>query len=172
MIPKIKKILYASDLSTNSLYAFRYAVNSAESHKAKLIILHVFEQLSTNIASLASAYLSPEQRDKLLNEKFEYTLEQIKGRLKTFCDRELKNEPELMELIDAIEVKEGFAAEEILQTAEKLGCDAIVMGSHGKGILHNTFLGSTSKQVLRRSRLPVFIIPIPKGEIDVSVQDD
>jgi nucleotide-binding universal stress UspA family protein len=172
MIPKIKKILYATDLSSNSLYAFRYAVNSAEKHNAKMVILHVFEQISTNIASLASAYISPEQRDKIFNEKFEYTSEQIKRRLKTFCDRELKKEPDLMKIIDAIEVKEGFAAEEILQTAEKLDCDAIVMGSHGKGILHNTFLGSTSKQVLRRTRLPVFIIPIPKGQIDISFQDE
>jgi len=83
-----------------------------------------------------------------------------------------KKEPDLMKIIDAIDVKEGFAAEEILQTAEKLDCDAIVMGSHGKGILHNTFLGSTSKQVLRRTRLPVFNIPIPKGQIDISFQDE
>jgi len=29
MIPRIKKILYATDLTKNSAYAFRYAVNSA-----------------------------------------------------------------------------------------------------------------------------------------------
>ena len=40
MIPKIKKILYATDLSENSAYAFRYAVNSAKQHNAELVILH------------------------------------------------------------------------------------------------------------------------------------
>ena len=44
-----------------------------------------------------------------------------------------------------------------------LDCDAIVMGNHGKGIISQTFLGSVSKQVLRRTRKPVFIIPLPKN---------
>ena len=43
MIPNINKILYATDLSDNSAYAFRYAINSALKHDAAIIILHVFE---------------------------------------------------------------------------------------------------------------------------------
>jgi hypothetical protein len=43
MIPKIKNILYATDLSKNSAYAFRYAINSAEHHGANIHILHVWE---------------------------------------------------------------------------------------------------------------------------------
>jgi nucleotide-binding universal stress UspA family protein len=35
MIPKIKNVLYATDLSKNSAYAFRYAVNTARKHDAK-----------------------------------------------------------------------------------------------------------------------------------------
>ena len=38
MIPKIQKILYATDLSENSAYAFRYAINSAKKHDADIII--------------------------------------------------------------------------------------------------------------------------------------
>ena len=37
MIPKIKKNLYATDLSPNSAYVFRYAVNSAIKHDADII---------------------------------------------------------------------------------------------------------------------------------------
>ena len=40
MIPKIKKILYATDFSKNSSYAFLYAVDMARKHDAKIIILH------------------------------------------------------------------------------------------------------------------------------------
>jgi len=35
------------------------------------------------------------------------------------------------------------------------------MGTHEKGNIKITFLGSTAKQVLRRTRKPVFIIPLP-----------
>ena len=62
-------------------------------------------------------------------------------------------------------------AEEILKKADELNCDAIVMGTHGKGIIRNTFLGSTTKSVLRRARKPVTIIPLPKGETDITYHD-
>ena len=46
MIPRIKKILYATDLTKNSAYAFRYAVNSAQKHEAEIHIFHVIETMS------------------------------------------------------------------------------------------------------------------------------
>jgi nucleotide-binding universal stress UspA family protein len=39
MIPEIKRILYATDLSDNSAYALRYDINSAIKHDAGVIIL-------------------------------------------------------------------------------------------------------------------------------------
>jgi nucleotide-binding universal stress UspA family protein len=45
------------------------------------------------------------------------------------------------------------------------------MGTHGKGVIQNTFLGSTSRRVLRRTRKPVFVIPLPKGELDITFHD-
>jgi nucleotide-binding universal stress UspA family protein len=73
--------------------------------------------------------------------------------------------------VEAIKVYEGFPAEVILQKADELNCDAIIMGTHAKGIIANTFLGNTSKRVLRRTRKPVFIIPLPKGEKDITFHD-
>ena len=43
MIPKIQTVLYATDLSKNSAYAFRYAVNTARQHNAGIHLLHVIE---------------------------------------------------------------------------------------------------------------------------------
>jgi nucleotide-binding universal stress UspA family protein len=59
-------------------------------------------------------------------------------------------------------VYEGDAVDEILKTAEKLDSDIIILGAHGKGILTYTFLGSVPQKVLRRSRRPVLVVPIPK----------
>lgn len=53
-----------------------------------------------------------------------------------------------------------------------LNCDAIIMGTHGKGIISHTFFGNTAKRVLRRTRKPVFIIPLPKGETDITFNDE
>jgi nucleotide-binding universal stress UspA family protein len=43
MIPEIKKILYATDLSKNSSYAFQYAADMAKKHNARIVILHSVE---------------------------------------------------------------------------------------------------------------------------------
>jgi nucleotide-binding universal stress UspA family protein len=68
-------------------------------------------------------------------------------------------------------VVEGFPAEVILSKADELNCDVIIMGTHGKGVIQYTFLGSTSRRVLRRARKPVLIIPLPKGDTDITFYD-
>ena len=45
MIPQIKKILYATDLSKNSHYAFFYAVDMAKRYNATIVILHSIEPI-------------------------------------------------------------------------------------------------------------------------------
>ena len=44
-IPQIKKILYATDLSKNSSYAFLYAIDVAKKHDARIVILHAVEPI-------------------------------------------------------------------------------------------------------------------------------
>lgn len=164
MLPKIKRILYATDLSPNSKYAFGYAINSAIKHDAKIIILHVLEPVSTAVRMHLETYLDGDRVRNIFDEKIAYTIELIQKRLRMFCEEELANDTKAADRIESIEVCEGFAPDEILEKANQLNCDAIVMGTHGKGIIVNTFLGSTAKRVLRRTRKPIFIIPLPKGE--------
>lgn len=171
MIPEIRKILYATDLSPNSAYAFRYAINSAKKHDAKIIILHVLDQLSPSARGLVNAYIDKEKQREILEEDVEYTMDRIRQRLKAFCDKELEDDPYCIDRVESIEVCEGFPAEEILKRADELNCDAIVMGTHGKGMINHAFLGSTTKRVLRRVRKPVFIIPLPDGETDITFHD-
>jgi len=171
MIPKIKKILYATDLSPNSAYVFRYAIDSAIKHDADIIILHVFEPIPGVSTGILGLYLDEAKRKKLFEEKVSDTMERIKKRVKLFCEKELKDDPGGADKVKSIKVCEGFAPEVILRKADELDCDVIVLGTHGKGIIANTFLGSTSKRVLRRTRKPVFIIPLPKGELDITVHN-
>jgi nucleotide-binding universal stress UspA family protein len=168
MIPKINKILYTTDLSPNSKYAMRYALNSAKNHDAKIIMLHVLEQIQPTAQFLVQAYLDTERVDKILEQNVVHVKTKIENRMKKFCEKELKDEPDLMDRIDSMEICEGFPAEEILRKADELACDIIVMGTHGKGFLANAFLGSTTRRVLRRVRKPVYIIPLPKGKTDLT----
>ncbi len=62
---------------------------------------------------------------------------------------------------------EGFPVEEILGTAEAKACDVIVMGTHEKGWLRETFLGSVARSVLERSRKPVLVVPLSSDKADI-----
>lgn len=46
----------------------------------------------------------------------------------------------------------------IVETAEKHGCDAIVMASHGRKGLNKLFLGSETQKVLAHTTLPVLVL--------------
>ncbi len=171
MLPEIKKVLYATDLSANSAYAFRYAINSAKKHDAKIIILHVLEELPANIKALVASYIDYNEQEKYAEKNATEMMNRIKKRLKIFCDKELKDDPESLDMIESIDVCHGYPADVILRKVKELECDVIIMGTHGKGIIKNTYLGSMTKKVLRRVRKPVFIIPLPKGETDITFQD-
>jgi nucleotide-binding universal stress UspA family protein len=167
MIPKIKKILYATDLSENSAYAFRYAVSSAQQHGAKIHILHVMEEIKTNILA---AYYELEKLQEIREKGKQEIKDRIQKRLETFCQRELMKDPECRDLVASTEVVEGDPAAEILRKADELGVDLVVMGTHGKGLLEHAFLGSVAEKVLHRIKVPVLTIPIPKGtDIRLSV---
>ena len=172
MIPNIQNILYATDLSPNSVYALRYAMNSAIKHDADIIILHVFEKVDPASNAWLDPYLFEARHRKIDNEHKTETKALIKKRLEEIRENELKglkNTPEFEDMRISIKICEGYPAEEILGQAKKLDCDLIIMGTHSKGIIANTFLGSTAKRVLRRTRKPVFIIPLPKEETDITI---
>jgi len=154
MIPQIKKILYATDLSKNSAYAFYYAVDMAKKHDAEIIILHAMEPISTRAFGTLT--------DKAEHSQHEVSMEVIRNRLQKFCEKVEENSSlACVTLVTKILVQVGYPPEEILKAADAERCDLIVLGSHGKGFLRQTFLGSVSGSVLARARKPVFIIPLP-----------
>jgi nucleotide-binding universal stress UspA family protein len=53
----------------------------------------------------------------------------------------------------------GTVAEEILNQADVLHADLIVMGTHGHGAMYNLLVGSATKGVLKHSKRPVLLVP-------------
>ncbi len=55
-------------------------------------------------------------------------------------------------------IKTGHIAEEITGLAECLGCDQIVMGTHGRGALGDLLMGSITLKVLHLATVPVLLV--------------
>jgi len=54
---------------------------------------------------------------------------------------------------------QGPTVDTILRQAEKLEADLIVVGSHGHGAMFDMLVGSISAEVIRRSTIPVLVVP-------------
>ena len=170
MIPEIKNILYATDLSKNSSYAFLYAVDMAKRHNAKIVILHSVKPIHFMDAEEMSSYQTLELLDKAQKAEQDTDFVEIKKNLQKFCEK-IENQIgyPCVELVSKILVPLGHPVEEILNAADKEGCEAIVLGTHGKGFLRHTFLGSVAEAVLARTPKPVFVIPLPSEKTNLDL---
>ncbi len=169
MLPSIKNILYATDLSKNSAFAFRYAVKLAKEMDAKVTILYILPMVDSAMEVPIIIQMGEEKYNKLREEKTREAIEQIEEKIRGFSVKELKDVECKKEIVTSIMVHEGDAVDEILKTAEGLSSNIIILGAHGKGILAHTFLGSVPQKVLRRSRRPVLVVPIPKDATDIEL---
>lgn len=61
------------------------------------------------------------------------------------------------------EIGAGEPAAAVVEMAERLGCDAIILGARDHGALRSALLGSVSQGVLHASRLPVTIVKHANG---------
>ncbi len=60
--------------------------------------------------------------------------------------------------IDII-IKEGDAADMILEAAKETDASLIIMASHGRKGLEKVLVGSVTESVLHNTTIPLFIIP-------------
>lgn len=58
---------------------------------------------------------------------------------------------------------QGPTVDTTLAEARKLGAELIVVGSHGRGALYDVLVGSYSQGILRKSPVPVLVVPTRKG---------
>ncbi len=163
MRPQIKKILYTTDLTENSVYAFNFALDLARTHDARIVILHCVNPIPQAYGEPGFGFEAVAWKAKELEKQ--YGTDEIKKRIGEFCQKmEQQSGVPCVDLVSEILVDEGYPADAILTTADDKMCDAIILGTHGKGWLSRTFLGSIALSVIKRTRKPTFLIPLPSDK--------
>jgi nucleotide-binding universal stress UspA family protein len=157
MIPDYKKILYATDVTPNAALAFRHAVSLARHYEAEIHILHVLPEMEPAVVNYVATVMGEDRLVDLATERKDEIREEIRRQLEKFAREELSDHPDDLGRVAETEVVYGNPAVEILETAEQIDADLIVMGSHGKGRLRHVFVGSVAERVLAKSLRPVFV---------------
>jgi nucleotide-binding universal stress UspA family protein len=138
----IRKILHPTDFSTAAEPAVDLAIELARTYDAELTIMNVFST-QLYVAPLGGTYPLPPD----FVHKIQVEVEQALARLRERAVQAGVN-------VQTLSVQ-GNATDEILATAERLGIDHIVMGTHGRTGLNHLLLGSVAERVLRRATCPV-----------------
>ena len=146
--PKYKKVLFCTDFSKISDCAFDYAFGIAKRDEDMLYILHVIP--STPQQYHLERHLTKKQLDKITS-----TLEEDRARM--FNEKYLKFIKDKTKV--KVVTKSGNEEEKILEFIKKEKIDIIVIGTHGRTGLEHVFLGSVAEKIIRRSPIPVFVIP-------------
>jgi nucleotide-binding universal stress UspA family protein len=160
MLPNYRNILIATDLTPNAVNAFKHAVMMARRNNARLHLLHVVPEVDAAVRSYVSTIMGEGSLDGFEKKHEEEARAEIKKRLEDFAREELADHPEDLQRIANIEVLHGHPVAQILLEADRIDADVIIVGSHGKGAVEYTFLGSVSERVLRKSKRPVFVVPL------------
>ena len=142
-----KSILFATDFSESSDHAFEYAFTVAKCFNAKLLVLHVINEL----VDLRGFYVPHISIDKLEEEMAESAHKMMAKFIESHSQGYGKIEPV---------VAPGIPYDEILKQAEEESVDLIVLGTHGRTGLDHVLFGSTAEKVVRKSTIPVMTIRV------------
>jgi len=161
----IKRILYATDLTESAPRVYQYVLYLAKQVNAEIVCLHVIDTYSKNaVMTFAMSYLTKEDKQEIINRERNKSLEEMAHRNRqTFIRQQLDIEdgfyPEQLGLKIVDKVVFGNVEEQILKHSVNLSCDLVVMGAHEKPLF--TFTTTLSKRVMKRSKIPVTVVPIP-----------
>ena len=143
-----RPILVAIDFSPFSEAALLWAVRAAECMAAPLIVLHVVH----DPGSAPGYYSSTKKHRKHLTRIEEAAADMMSSYLEELSDRH----SEIGELDHRLVV--GLPVTRILEVADQIEAQLIVMGSRGRTGLPHALLGSKAEKVVQLSEIPVTIV--------------
>lgn len=161
MIPEIKNILYASDLGASSRPAFLMAAKEAFKHEARITFLNVVEPASDATEALLESYMKEGSVQEMRQQGIQKLKMLMDTRIQQFCDEELEGRMPL-KYRPVSRIEEGTAAEAVIQVANEIDADLIVMGTRTRShsALGRFFVGSTAQSVLQLCDRPILIVPL------------
>lgn len=141
LISVLDHVLHATDFSDTAYRAFEVIKSLDEEGKIKKIsFIHVQGHHAIALKDPAAF--------EQLSEKSRVQLDEMRNELSD----NTRNNSEII-------ITFGTPGKEIVSAIEENDVTLMVMGSQGKGFVHEFFLGGVSSQVTRYSKVPVMLVP-------------
>ena len=142
----IQRILVALDFSAESHNALHYAVMLGKKFSSTLMLVHVVEPVLA-----PPEVILPELTTERVASEASAELRDLADEISDGCR------------VVETAVRRGIAFFEIIEAAQALGADLLVVGTHGRTGLKRALLGSTAEKVARHAPCPVLVVHRANG---------
>lgn len=156
----IRSMLYATDLGWHASYVLQHALALARTFAAELYVIHVVEPVGPFAESLLQSYLGENAFRELQGQGINHVIEGIEEQVLATFRSELGESRQDLALINAVRVVQGDPSRVILEQAQKLDVDLVIVGSRSHGTDGDTPIGRTATRVLQLSEVPVYMVPL------------
>ena len=146
----IKKVLIATDYSETAKTVVNKGYSLAKAMNAETILLHIISEYPvyySGYSYMSDLHVEPNSDSRKYSEDY---LKKLK--------KHLGDDSIITMVKDGVDI-----ARTILQTGKELDVDLIVLGSHSRKWLENIIMGSEVEEVLRKTTIPLYIIPTKKS---------
>ncbi len=141
-----ERVVAAVDFSEPSRQAAAFALQVAP--KADVHFVHAFEvEFESTLRLVGTEEDKVQAYRQQARERAMNAMEQLVGRLGL--------PPELVWRV----VEHGYPPRVILEQAEKIGAQLVVVGKHAAGMLERLLIGSVALQVLQQAQCDVLVVP-------------
>ena len=150
----MKTILVPIDFSDITLRVLDSAADMAEATGASVHLLHTVPE-KINYASVGEApfvdeSVKPTDPFTDARERYPKELKQFNTLAESMRSRGVQTETTFLS---------GSPIDAILELIDTKPIDMVVMGSHGHGRLYELIVGSVTESILRRTNIPVLVVP-------------
>ena len=156
----IRSMLYATDLGHYAPVVMQHALALARTFKAELYVVHAVEPMGLFAESVLQSYLDEQALNEFHSQGLNNVMVNIEQRVLDSLREELEEGQQDLKVIQSVRVFQGDPSQVILQQAEKLSVDLLILGSHSHGAGGETPLGRTAARVLQLSKVPVYLVPL------------
>lgn len=177
MLPAYKKLLYATDLSPAARRALRHAAALADRFDSDVTVLHILPdslELYSERAGMDLAEHFGEKAAHWLDKgEVDQAMHAMHERVEAMLHEDFVH-PRTNAHLDRTDIKVvcGDPAERIVQETRDGNFDLIVMGTHGHGGFLDMVMGSVARETIKKSHVPVLVVPLPESGSEPAKKKD